>query len=240
MHLAKRIAFLAPVFVLLACGGSTTQVGGGGNGDGGPNPNCPSPTVVGAGGSCNDNGLTCQGTVEIAEGCGGGGSYSGPCTCSNGSWACEIALPGGSGAGCPTPVPACPAPSSVTPGGSCSLDSSLSCNSTIPIQSCDGTPEGYVQCNCEQGVWACEEFGGPACPVEAGPGCPDPNQVFDGQGCDTYGTTCGGDPQACGGTTVYDTLQCYAGQWTLVAQTYCEYSDGGTVDAEFADAGQGI
>jgi hypothetical protein len=237
MDLAKRIALLAPVLVLLACGGSTTQVGNGG--DGGPNSGCPSQAYVGSGGSCTAAGATCPGTVSIPNECGGGGgTTTSQCTCSNGDWQCPVLLTGGSGVGCPVPDPGCPDPSQVNPGNACSTSPQDSCNSSIPIPSCTGQPEGYVQCNCEQGMWACEEFGGPACPVEAGV-CPDPSQVFDGQGCDTDGTTCQGDPQSCGGTTVYDTLQCYAGAWTLVAQTFCDEADAG-VDAQFADGGQGI
>jgi hypothetical protein len=237
MDLAKRIALLAPVFVLLACGGSTTQVGGPGNGDGGTS--CPSPTVVGGGGSCSDPGESCSGTVSVPNECGtgGGGTTTAQCTCQDGSWQCPVAFTGG--AGCPVPDPGCPDPSQVQPGNTCSTSPQDSCTSTIPIPSCNGAPEGYVQCNCEQGVWACEEFGGPACPIEAGV-CPDPSQVYDGQGCDTYGTTCQGDPQFCGGTTVYDTLQCYAGAWTLVAQTFCDEADAGFADAQTTDGGQGI
>ncbi len=235
MDLAKRIALLAPVLVLLACGGSTTQVGS--SGDGGPGPGCPSESVVGSGGSCSNAGQSCPITVNPPDICGGGGGspVTLQCTCTNGNWQCPV-LSGGSG-GCPVPDPGCPSPAQVQPGTYCSTSPQDSCTSDIPIPSCSGQPEGYVQCNCAQNVWACEQFGGPLCPAEAGV-CPDPSQVFDGQGCDTYGTTCQGDPQFCGGTTVYDTLQCYAGAWTLVAQTFCDEVDA-SADAQFTDGGVG-
>jgi hypothetical protein len=236
MDLAKRIALLAPFLALLACGGSTTQLGGGGGGDGGPNPSCPSATVVGSGGACNDPGESCTGTVTLPYGCGeGSGTTTTQCTCQDGNWQCPVAFAGGA---CPA---TCPDPSQVAPGGTCTTNPSLSCTSSFSITDCNGQPVGSISCDCPNGEWECEPIGTPVCPVppEAGT-CPPAGQVFVGDGCDTYGTTCSGDPQTCGSTTVYDTLQCNAGQWTLVAQTFCDEADAGFIDAEGPDAGQGI
>ena len=238
----KRFAFLAPLSLLLpllvACGGSTTRIGPGSGtdaGDDGPN-GCPPPSVVGSivgGATCSDIGQTCPGTVSISS-CGGPAtSTTVECSCQSGTWACPIAVSGG----CPVPDPGCPSPASITEGGSCDTSPGDTCTSNIPIPSCTGQPEGYVQCSCQQGTWSCEEFGGPACAIDSGT-CPDPGQVFNGGGCDTYGTTCQGDAQICGTTTVYDTLQCYAGAWTIVASTVCDINepDAGV----FLDGGMGI
>jgi hypothetical protein len=235
MHLAKRLALLVPVLALLACGGSVVKVGpGDGGDDGGPNPACPSPPVVGSGASCNDPGLQCPTSYTIPTCDGSGGSTTVECTCGNGLWECpEI----GGAPSCPAP-PVCPDPTSVVQGNACSTDSTISCQSNIPITDCNGNNEGFLTCNCLGGVWACEEFGGPACEVDAGTTCPDPTTVFSGQGCATYGTICGGDPQSCGGGVVYDALQCVAGVWNVVASTNCEADAG--IDAETVDGGKGI
>jgi hypothetical protein len=234
VSLATR-ALLAPLLcALLACSGSTNRVepGDGGAGDDGPN-GCPSQLVVGTPDTaCSDDGQTCPGTV-VVDICGNTSDANALCTCSGGKWSCPVAVSGA----CPAPDPPCPSPSQVIPGDACDVLPQNSCSSNITISSCDGQPTGSVEpCNCLGGSWACPELGA-GCPVDAGPPCPDPNQVFDGGGCDTYGSTCQGDPQSCGGTTVYDTLQCYAGAWTLVAQTVCESDAGG--DAEVIDGGAG-
>ena len=235
MHLAKRLALLVPMFAMLACGGSVVKIGSGDAGDdGGPNVGCPTAAFVGAGGSCLNPGQVCEGTVTVSV-CSGTSTVSTECTCTNGDWACPVDF---GSPPCPSPTPDCPDPASVAEGNSCVTASTLSCQSNIPITDCNGNTEGFLTCNCLSGEWACEEFGGPACVADAGTTCPDPNTVFQGQGCATYGTTCGGDPQSCGGGTVYDALQCVAGVWNVVASTDCE-AEGG-VDAETTDGGKGI
>ncbi len=236
MPLAKRLALLVPMFALLACGGAVSKLGNGDAGDdGGPDPTCPSQQVVGSGGTCFENGQQCPTTVTFPSCDGTGGSTTLECTCSSGQWQCpEYA---GGAPSCPAP-PVCPNPSQVVGGNSCYANPQLACQSNIPITDCNGNSEGYLTCNCLSGTWACEEFGGPACVPDAGGPCPDPNTVYSGQGCATYGTTCGGNPQYCGSGTVYDALQCVAGVWNVVASTDCEV-DGG-VDAQSVDGGQGI
>jgi hypothetical protein len=239
MPSAKRLAFLvrpslfASLFAsLLACSGGVTKIGSGG--DGGPNPECPSSEVVAGGGSCSEPGLQCPGT-ETYTTCGGEGSTTVQCTCTNGDWSCPVLV--GSAPACPV-NPVCPTPASITQGGYCTVDSTLTCPSTLPITDCNGNTQGYASCLCENSAWQCEEFGGPACEIDASAPCPDPGIVFAGQGCATYGTTCSGDPQVCDGTTVYDTLQCVGGVWSAVATTYCDADAG--ADAQFTDGGAGI
>jgi hypothetical protein len=236
MDLAKRLALVIPVLALLACGGSVVKVGpgaGDGGGDDGPSNGCPSLDVVGGGAACSDPGQTCMGTVSFDE-CGSGQSVTTQCTCASGTWQCPVAFSGA----CPAPTVPCPIPSAITPGGSCTTSSYLSCSSDIAVQVCNGDPsDGTLQCICNDGAWNCAE-GTPVCVIEAGGACPPPGNTFQGQACDEYGITCGGDEQFCGGGPVYDALQCQNGVWTVVASTFCD-ADGG-VDAEFGDAGQGI
>jgi hypothetical protein len=235
MHLAKRLVLLVPVLALLACGGSVVKVGPGDGGDDGGNPECPSQQVLETGGACSDNGQQCPISVTLPSCNGTGGSTSVECTCTSGQWQCpEFA---GGAPACPAP-PVCPDPATIQQGISCAVDPSIACQTNTPITDCNGNTEGFLTCNCLGGQWACEEFGGPACEIDAGTNCPDPNTVFVGQGCATYGTVCGGDPQSCGGGTVYDALQCVAGVWNVVASTDCE-AEGG-VDAETTDGGKGI
>lgn len=95
--------------------------------------------------------------------------------------------------------------------------------------------EGYLSCNCLGGQWACPQPGGPLCPVDASPTCPSADTTYAGQSCNTYGIPCSGDPQTCGGQLVYDTLECQAGQWQVIAVTSCE-ADGGPGDSSFPDS----
>jgi len=67
--------------------------------------------------------------------------------------------------------------------------------------------------------------------------CPDPNATFEGEGCSTYGITCGGDPQLCGTTTVYDALLCQGGVWNVVASTACDIDGGPGIDAGSFEGG---
>jgi hypothetical protein len=208
---------------LVACGGSVAKLGGGdgGNQDGGGD--CPSETVVGQGASCSTNGQTCTGIVSYSQ-CGGPPtSTPAQCTCENGGWQCPVEFSGG----CVGPE-VCPSPPSVTPGASCSLPSGMTCASDIPILACDGvTVTGYQQCNCESGQWLCGPVGTPVCPVDASVPCPDPTTVFVGDGCSTPpGTICSGDPQTCGGATLYDALQCTNGAWQIAAATVCDVDAG--------------
>jgi hypothetical protein len=189
---------------------------------------------VAAGGSCSDVGLQCP-ALETLPSCNGQDTTTVECTCASGAWQCPVFA--GGAPSCPAP-PVCPNPASIAQGGSCYADPTLSCQSNIPITDCNGNPQGFVSCSCQSGSWQCEQFGGPACEIDASAPCPDPNTVFAGQGCASYGTVCGGDPQACGSTVVYDALQCVAGVWNVVASTACDV-DGG-VDAETTDGGKGI
>ena len=237
MLFAKRLAFVIPVLALLACGGSVVKVGpggGDGGGDDGPDNGCPSPAAVGAlGAVCSDIGQVCEGTVVFDQ-CGSTETITTQCTCASGTWACPVAISGG----CVGPITPCPVPSSITPNGACTTSPQLSCQSDIPVEVCNGqSPYGNISCNCVGGAWQCLQAG-PACPVEAG-SCPSPDTTYAGQACDLYGTTCGGDPQICGGTTVYDGLQCQGGVWTVVAATFCDV-DAGFTDAEGPDGGKGI
>lgn len=223
MHLAKTLALVVPFVTLLACGGAVERIGvGDGGGDDGPNPNCPAASTVDNGVSCGDPGLSCPGAYQ----CNG---HAPRCTCTSGQWQCVLG-----GASCPPPFTSCPPPSLVTAGGYCSTDPSLSCQSNIPIQGCNGTTDGYLSCNCSGASWSCA-YGAPLCPVDASVGCPPPDGTYAGQPCVDYGTTCGGDPQTCGGQTVYDALQCQSGSWTVVASTGC----GGTSDAQGVDGDAG-
>jgi hypothetical protein len=232
MDLAKRLALIVPMFALLACGGAVSRFDSGDAGDDAPNPACPAPQVVGGGGACLDVGLQCPAVVSVPTCEGNGGSSTVQCTCGNGVWECPEV---GAGIDCVPPPSPCPAPASIVQGAFCSTDPTLSCQSNIPIPSCNGQPSGFVSCQCTGNQWSCEEFGGPACPVDASAPCPDPNSVFAGQGCATYGTTCGGDPQSCGSTVVYDALQCVAGVWNVVASTACDVDAG--IDAQGPDGG---
>ncbi len=223
MHpVVRPLARLAPLVslaaVLLACGGSVVTIGPGDAGDGG-NPACPSPGVVGAAGSCDDPGLTCSGTVDLPTCNGAGSTTSVQCTCNSGAWQCPVFA-----GSCPAPPNSCPLPSLVQANDVCSPYPGLSCLSGIPIVGCDGQPMGYVTCTCLNDSWSCDSPT-PLCPVDAG-GCPPPDSTYAGQGCDYYAGTCGGDPQACGGQTLYDALQCSAGVWTVVAATVCDVDAG--------------
>ena len=237
MHLAKTLVLVVPFFALLACSGAVERVidVGDGGGDDGPNPNCPAASTIDNGVSCGDPGLSCPGAY-------GQPTCNGPqvpvqCTCTSGQWQCPV-LAGG-GIECPPPPTSCPPPSLVTAGAYCSTDSSLSCQSNIPIQGCNGTTDGYVYCECFNNSWSCAEPGAPLCPVDASVPCPPPDSTYAGQTCaDTSGDTCGGDPQTCGGQTVYDALQCQNGVWTVVASTSCSV-DGGNIDAQATDGGAG-
>jgi hypothetical protein len=222
----RRLSRLAPLVplaaVLLACGGSVVTLGPDG-GDGG-NPACPAPGIVGSAGSCSDPGLMCSSALVLPT-CGDGGTGTSflTCTCSNGAWSCpDIPIQ------CPGPPHPCPEPAQIVPNGSCTSDPGLSCLSNIPIVGCDGEPHGYVSCTCESGGWSCDSPS-PLCPVDAG-GCPPPDSTFAGQGCAYYAGTCGGDPQSCGGETLYDALQCSAGVWTVVASTQCDVDAGTGAD----------
>ncbi len=226
MHpVVRPLARLAPLAslaaMLLACGGSVVTIGPGGAGDAGDggNPACPTPAVVGGARACNDPGLTCSGAVDMPTCNGTGGTTLVQCTCSNGVWSCPVFA-----GACPGPIPTCPGPSQVQPNGFCQPSSGLYCPSDIPIVACDGQPMGYVSCTCPSGTWSCEAPG-PLCPVDAG-ACPPPDSTYAGQGCDYYAGTCGGNPQSCGGQTLYDALQCSAGVWTVVAATVCDVDAG--------------
>ncbi len=232
MNLASRLALLAPVLVsLLACNGTPHGASGDGDsGDGGSN-GCPSQTVVGTPGTaCSDEGQTCLGTVT-EDFCGSTSSEPNvQCACTDGTWSCPVAVAGG----CPA-NPSCPEPSQVVPGNSCDTLPQTPCTSNIAVSSCDDFDAGFIQCYCQNSTWECEGLGGPLCPADAGQTCPDPGQVFVGAGCDVYGAYCPGEPQACGGAIVYDTLECDAGQWALVAQTFCDADAG--FDGQVGDGG---
>jgi hypothetical protein len=229
---------MVSLLALVACGGSVVRLeppGDGGSGDDStPTPGCPSETYVGKGGECSTDGAQCLGLVSIPSCSGdpGGSPTTAECTCAGGTWACPIGFSGG----CPGPIVPCPVPSSITQGGACTTDSSLVCTSNIPIPTCNGQPSGDITCSCLQGTWSCEQFGGPACIIDASAPCPNPNSTFAGQGCATYGMTCGGDALSCGGTTVYDALACVAGVWNVVAKTSCDI-DASVSDAEGPDGG---
>lgn len=235
MHVIERFALLAPFLALVACGGSTSRIVGESDagGDGEPPPGCPTESYVGDNGTCSDVGAQCPGTVTV-PGCNGSSTETVECTCASGAWQCPVVISGG----CPVPNPGCPDPSQVTQSSSCDVTPGTSCTSNIPIPSCGGASPGNIACVCENGQWQCPEYGIPLC--DAGGGCPPSDEVFAGSGCDDYGATCDGDPQACAGTTVYDTLQCTAGLWQILASTYCDEYDGGFADAQVADAGVGF
>jgi hypothetical protein len=238
MSIVRRAALLAPLFVLIACGGTTSRFDQSDAGDdGSPPPGCPAESTVGAGGSCNDEGAQCPGTVNLPTCNGSESTTTATCTCSSGTWACPVA----EGIECPVPDPGCPSPGQVTQGAYCANTPGTSCVSNIPIPTCNGPSNGFESCTCDNSQWECPVYAG-LCPdpVEAGT-CPPPTEVWSGQGCATYGTTCQGDPQVCDGTSIFDTLQCVAGTWNVVASTYCDVYDGGYPDAQFgADAGKGI
>jgi hypothetical protein len=221
----RLVALLPLALLAFACGGSTASQDA-----------CPANGVsVSPGAACSVAGQQCA--TVITYGCPQDpGSQSVTCTCTDGSWQCPAVEEPQS---CIVPDP-CPAPSSIVQGGACTgTGQAPACPSDIPIFTCDGSPAGNVTCSCISGYWDCPEPGY-ACPAEAGPPCPSPDQTFQGAGCDTYGMTCQGDPQSCDGTTVYDTLQCASGVWYVVASTYCDVNDGG-VDAQVGpDAGQGF
>lgn len=234
MHLAKSLALVIPFLTLIACSGGIQRLGpGDGGGDDGPNPNCPAASSVDNGVSCGDPGLSCPGAYGQPQ-CNGPGIPV-QCTCTSGQWQCPV-LSGG--ISCPPPPTSCPPPSLVSAGSYCSTDSTLSCQSNIPIQGCNGTTDGYVSCNCYGNSWSCPEPGAPFCPIDASVGCPPPDSTYAGQTCANSGITCGGDPQTCGSQTVYDALQCQAGVWTVVASTSCDV-DGGSIDAQWPDGGVG-
>ncbi len=224
MHLlVRRLARLAPLAAatLVACGGSIVKVGPADAGGDGPVETCPDPSVVGSAASCSVAGQSCAGSVQVSF-CGGTGAFTSvDCTCGDGIWQCPDV---GVGAGCPA-QPTCPAQADVTPGGECGVDPTLSCNSNVPITDCSGAVVGYLACSCLSSAWNCA-MSLPVCPEDAGPGCPPPDSTYAGQACAYYATTCGGDPQTCGGATLYDALQCSAGVWTVAAATTCDV-DGG-------------
>jgi hypothetical protein len=240
MSIVRRAALLAPLFALLACSGATTRIGQSDAGDdGSPPPGCPSESYVGNAGTCSDIGQQCPGVVTLPT-CPGepSSTTTTTCTCASGTWACPVAV---EGIDCPVPDPGCPAPAQVTQGAYCANAPGTSCVSDIPIPTCNGPSNQYVACTCDNSQWQCPVFAG-ICPAPQDSGtCPPPSEVFAGSGCAYYGGTCQGDAQVCDGTTIYDTLQCSAGAWSVVASTYCDVYDGGYPDAQFGvDAGQGI
>jgi hypothetical protein len=208
-----------------------------GSGDGGSsnrNLDCPTASGVTAGEACPNPGQVCTGTVSYSQ-CGGPPSTTtAQCTCDDQGWSCPVTFSGG----CVGPE-VCPPPSSITPGAGCALPSSTSCGSDIPVLECDGvTVAGYEQCSCVSHEWLCGPVGTPVCSVDASAPCPDPGTVFAGDGCTSPGATCGGDPQTCGSTTLYDAVQCTNGVWQVVASTSCDVDSG--LDAEGPDGGKGI
>ena len=234
MHSVKALALVVPFFALLACGGSVSKLGTGddGGGDDGPNPSCPQASTVNNGVACNDPGLSCPGAYGQPS-CNGPGTPV-QCSCGNdGQWQCPLIS---GGIECPPPPSQCPDPAFVNQGATCSTDPSLSCTSSTPIYGCDGTPQGTLTCNCFGGTWSCPEPG-PFCPVDAGPVCPSPDTVWAGQPCTTYGSNCNGDPQTCGGQTLYDVLVCQAGIWTTIATTSCSADAGPPDDTGPPDSG---
>lgn len=235
MPIVKVLTLVASFATLVACGGSVVNLGpgDGGSGGDGPNPSCPMASTVDNGVLCSDPGLSCPGAFSQPT-CDGEGAPV-QCTCGSSepgrgaTWQCAE-FSGGISCPPPPPPPSCPAPSYVTQGAACSTEPQLSCQSDIAISGCNGQPSGFVDCSCLNGSWSCAQAGGPACIIDAGAPCPNPNSTFAGQGCATYGMNCGGDPQTCGGGVVYDALQCVGGVWEVAVGTTCD------VDAGFSDA----
>lgn len=210
---------ITPALAALACGGRV----------GNDSPRCPAPDQVNDGAACAVEGLTCGSSQEAIDPCTGKATGQAQCSCSNGGWSCDIAYT------CPNPPPECPAPSAVSPGTGCT-SANMQCVSAQTYVDCNGAAHDLM-CTCD-GTWICPTPG-PDCPPDAGPPppppmCPDVSTVTGGSSCTQEGQQCPGNPQLCGGLTVYDAFQCENGQWTDIAPTICD-ADGGYDGA--SDAG---
>jgi hypothetical protein len=185
------------------CGGKIIGGGGSsGNGqDSGENAGAcpvshgPGPVVVDIGSSCDWGGASCR--VAVPAGCGPGSTEDTTCECTGGSVVCPSFVP----PPCIGPAPACPIPSSITAGGTCSGDGT-SCMSAIPEYDCDGNVTGYASCTCSGGAWACA-IGTPGCP----PPPPPPPPPSTCAGSCTPGATCTATGAGvCGGPRLYTCL----------------------------------
>ncbi len=191
----------------------------------GPSCSQACPTSVVPGSSCDPS---TQGTCEVNAsiiGC-DGNTYGSTCTCQvegmgggGAEWSCSAVVPECFDAG-----PQCPPSYEVTAGAACSTPADLQCSSDIAQYDCNGNFIGDATCQCYAGGWACVT----ATPVcDAGPPpCPDPGSVEQGVSCFSESQQCPGNPQVCGGQTLYDAFQCTGGQWDDIASTVCDLDAG--------------
>jgi hypothetical protein len=222
---------LLPLVSVLACGGrfdgnipdgggrssSSSGSTGGGSGSSSGGQGCPAPANVTPNAACTPDGLTCPSDQTISN-CGGSPTTV-DCTCQDNQWVCEE---GGSG-GCPGPV--CPPAQDVVPSMGCKLPDTLACESATPSYNSCGDVDGYLQCRCNAGQWACLALATQPC-ADGGASCPPPTSIHAGWPCMASGTTCPGNPTQCNGQTDYDAFQCESGAWVDVAQTVCAVDAG--------------
>jgi hypothetical protein len=206
-HFAGTVALVLPFLAALACGGRVGVVGGGGNGS------CPSPAAVENGIACTAQGQTCSGTVDVC-----GGSSNEDCTCASGVWSCPaVAAP------C---VEQCPPTNGVQPGSSCDLTTQGACTVEITATVCDGTV-AVGSCSCEasgQGgaTWGCG-LSLPECD-DAGPSCPDPSVVVQGNACAVSSQLqCDSATPVfdCDGNAIEVSCDCLGGLWSCPQPPSC-------------------
>jgi hypothetical protein len=134
-----------------------------------------------------------------------------------------------SGNGDHNQVQACPAPSALVAGGTCSTAEQV-CAASTP--GCDGT----FDCTCTSGTWSCPQAPvGATCQTDAN-ACPASSAVVSGDACDLPNdVTCASDIpiKPCfdaGGDAGYVMCDCTAGSWLCgTATPACV--DGGTCPA---------
>jgi hypothetical protein len=221
-HFAGTVALVLPFLAALACGGRVGVVGG--------SVSCPSAEAVGSGAACTSDGQTCSGTVSVC-----GSADTEDCTCAAGVWSC----PAFAGPSC---VETCPTTNGVQPGASCDLSTQGACTVEITTTACDGTI-AVGSCSCEangQGgaTWGCG-LSVPECD-DAGPPCPDPSTVVQGNACAVSSQLqCDSATPVfdCEGNAIEVSCDCLGGAWSCPQSPSCP-PPGGCPDPQ--DVEQGI